>query len=862
MDQKISELTSSTIHTTDQVVVYRSSDGSNYRINLEDSIVALNPDYTIEEFGIVEDNGASDQRSAFQTAINTIYSAGGGTLNLPEGTFKINESSGLAILLKTGVKLKGAGKNKTYITTDNTVASNFYNLISPFAYNTATSPYGAHELEIEDLSLTCSSYANNTFITNSATYASGSQTLLTVATTGGLSAGMAVTISGANGVSAASYNTSFTIQAVVSSTTFSINLAWPGNATTAGTCAFSVTQRLHNLIGIAHCPRARINRVGFVQAPYHAAEFNYSKNVILQDCSTEGSGNFNGSIFELDAGGACGQISSSAEYTTSISNAATHASGTQTLLTVASTSNFNVGDLIIITGANGANASTYNALTGYRISNIVSGTTMSINLAWPGAATTTGTVTYEVETKDIWIDRFDGSIGRSDAGIYTSYEFLYLTHSTFTGIYKNFKLTNSIIRPHTTSYGTSSTNYVIALDTGTDALEFTGLEISNNRFVGGGHTGTTVYIYIADSYSSTYPLKIYRDIFIKNNFFEGGIFAAVQVGAINSATTVRTSIASTDYNLFKNVVVEGNVAHPILRGGATTFARASRIFGIFSCDKAIVRNNRVFFANKGPENLNGLSWTVSVSNNYGFFIDHPRDLILENNEVEVALTEGNAAIYLFAFVLGCSAFELAASGPVAGNWIVKNNSVFGNGSVNNGVVGGFLEMSTSGTTGASNWANFHSPSIKGEWSGNRVSTGGTLSQSLTPTYLPVPMQTMTTSVQTEATAATLGSHWNWWGGSEKIQTFNNAAVTVDPDTTILIQTGTMSASRTITIPYATRGTRIKIIDASGSVSVTNTLVISRAGSDTIGGATSYTLNSAYAKSEIISDKVSKWTQLV
>lgn len=860
MSSEISNLTTSSLGSADFIPIARA--GDNYKLNLLDSISSVLTDYTIQDFGIVEDGGASDQRTAFQTAIDTIYSAGGGTLNLPEGTFKVNESSGLAILLKTGVKLKGAGKNKTYITTDNTVAAANYCLIAPYGYNTATSPYSAHELEIEDLSLTCSSYANNCYITNSATYSGGTQTLLTVSSSGGVSAGMTVVITGANGASSASYNTTFTVQSVVSSTTFAINLAWPGTATTAGTCAFTVPQRLHNLIGIAHCPRARITRIGFVQAPFHAAEFNLSKNIIVKDCSIEGSGNFNGSVFELDAGGSCGQISSNAKYSTSISNSATYASGTQTLLTVPSTANFNIGDFVIITSANGSSASTYNALGGYRITNIVSSTTMAINLAWPSNATTAGTIKAEPATQDIWIDGFDGSIGRADAGIYTSYEFLYLTHTTQTGIYKNFRLTNSKIRIHTTSYATSNSNYVISLDTAADPIEFTGFEFSNNIFLNGGHTGTTIVMNIADGYSSTYASKQYRDIIISDNIFEGGFKAAIQIGATSSEVAVRTSIALTDTNLFKNISIERNIITPNLRGGTSTFARPSRSVLIGACDKATIRNNRIFFANRAPENLNGLSWTASVSNNYGFLIDHPRDLIFESNEVEVALTANNADIYLFAFAFGASAFELASSGPISGNWIVRNNSAIGTGSIGNGITAGFIEMSTLASTGIAQWSSARSPSISGMWSGNRVVTGGTLSQTLSPTSLPIPLQTFTTSAMTEATAATLGSHWNWWSHNENFQSFSDADVTVLPNTTLLFQTGTMTASRTVTLPYATRGTRIKIIDSSGTVTGSNTLVVTRSGSDTINGSTSITINSGYGKAEIISDKTSKWVQSI
>ena len=50
-----------------------------------------------------------------------------------------------------------------------------------------------------------------------------------------------------------------------------------------------------------------------------------------------------------------------------------------------------------------------------------------------------------------------------------------------------------------------------------------------------------------------------------------------------------------------------------------------------------------------------------------------------------------------------------------------------------------------------------------------------------------------------------------------------------------------------------------MIDESGSCSASNTITVSRAGSDTINGGTSALLNSAYAFVGLESDGVSKWT---
>ena len=80
--------------------------------------------------------------------------------------------------------------------------------------------------------------------------------------------------------------------------------------------------------------------------------------------------------------------------------------------------------------------------------------------------------------------------------------------------------------------------------------------------------------------------------------------------------------------------------------------------------------------------------------------------------------------------------------------------------------------------------------------------------------------------------------------------------------TYIRQTGTMSASRTVTLPPANSfpvGTMVIITDESGTVTGSNTIVITRAGSDTINGGTTTTINSAYGSRTLMSDGSSKWT---
>lgn len=95
------------------------------------------------------------------------------------------------------------------------------------------------------------------------------------------------------------------------------------------------------------------------------------------------------------------------------------------------------------------------------------------------------------------------------------------------------------------------------------------------------------------------------------------------------------------------------------------------------------------------------------------------------------------------------------------------------------------------------------------------------------------------------------------------QTFSNANATISAGATILEQTGTMLASRTVTLAAASSyraGQRVFILDVSGTVTGTNTLVVARAGSDTINGAsTSVTLTSANSVLILESDGTSKFT---
>ncbi|MBW4469320.1 MAG: hypothetical protein KME45_03550 [Stenomitos rutilans HA7619-LM2] len=95
-------------------------------------------------------------------------------------------------------------------------------------------------------------------------------------------------------------------------------------------------------------------------------------------------------------------------------------------------------------------------------------------------------------------------------------------------------------------------------------------------------------------------------------------------------------------------------------------------------------------------------------------------------------------------------------------------------------------------------------------------------------------------------------------------TFSDANYTVTAGTTIAAQTGTMSAARTVTLPAANAviaGFQLLVIDEAGSVTTTNSLSISAAGSDTINELTSLPalINNASSSVILESDGTSNWT---
>jgi hypothetical protein len=98
-------------------------------------------------------------------------------------------------------------------------------------------------------------------------------------------------------------------------------------------------------------------------------------------------------------------------------------------------------------------------------------------------------------------------------------------------------------------------------------------------------------------------------------------------------------------------------------------------------------------------------------------------------------------------------------------------------------------------------------------------------------------------------------------GGTATRTVADMADTVTAQDGTLIYTS-ITAARIVTLPAANAvpiGYRILVTDGSGSASGTNTITLTRLGSDTINGGTTATIILPFGCKELISDGVSKWT---
>lgn len=183
--------------------------------------------YFADDFSGVDPTGTADSKTGLQAAIDAIATAGGGTLMLSAGkTYRVKPlATGNGLFLRTGVRLAGKG---TLLFESSTASVLQFVGIAPYGHDTTSTAYGAHELDIEDVTLS------------------------------------------------------------VDSTTSTFTAS---------------------LLAVNHCPRARIRRVKFTGAYYHATEVNRSRDVQYLQC--EFSGNYQSSQMQFDTGSGSGNISGS-----------------------------------------------------------------------------------------------------------------------------------------------------------------------------------------------------------------------------------------------------------------------------------------------------------------------------------------------------------------------------------------------------------------------------------------------------------------------------------------------------------------------------------------------------------------------
>lgn len=96
-------------------------------------------------------------------------------------------------------------------------------------------------------------------------------------------------------------------------------------------------------------------------------------------------------------------------------------------------------------------------------------------------------------------------------------------------------------------------------------------------------------------------------------------------------------------------------------------------------------------------------------------------------------------------------------------------------------------------------------------------------------------------------------------------TFSNADYVVLSTDRYVAQVGTMSAPRVVTLPLANSvnaGQTLKIVDESGTVTTTNLLTVTASGSDTIDGAATKVVRSAYGEAYLTSNGSNMWFRAV
>jgi hypothetical protein len=97
---------------------------------------------------------------------------------------------------------------------------------------------------------------------------------------------------------------------------------------------------------------------------------------------------------------------------------------------------------------------------------------------------------------------------------------------------------------------------------------------------------------------------------------------------------------------------------------------------------------------------------------------------------------------------------------------------------------------------------------------------------------------------------------------DQITTHGDSIYSIAAKDRVVATSAAFTASRAWTLPAANSvnpGQALLVTDLAGGVTASNTLAITRAGSDTINGGTTATISVAYGAYYLVSDGVSKWT---
>lgn len=227
---------------------------------------------------------------------------------------------------------------------------------------------------------------------------------------------------------------------------------------------------------------------------------------------------------------------------------------------------------------------------------------------------------------------------------------------------------------------------------------------------------------------------------------------------------------------------------------------------------------------------------------------------------------GAATDYSLLSVLGqqctsAGAFMVSTGGgaaqcsPVAGS----NTTINGTLNLSGALTYGGVTLNNA-VTGTGNMVLSTSPTIASPTFSGTVAGAGTIPNAVL----------QNSSITIGSTATALGGTLTSATGRgpnalniDQLTTHGDSIYTILATDRVVGTSAAFTASRTWTLPAANAlnaGQRVVVADYAGGVTATNTLVISRAGSDTINGAgTAVTISAANGAYECFSDGTSKWS---